>query len=88
MTEKPATHIAYALQRENPADPFRRERRVKAYWIEIGNCWIESAGAPHRIFLNRLPTGGFTGHLYLWPVGVIPPEPEAQPERPMEEGVR
>ena len=85
MTEKPATHTAYALGRENPDDPLKRAGRVKGYWIEVGIAWIESAGNEHRVFLNRLPTGGFTGHVYLCPVGVKPPEPEAQPERPLGE---
>jgi hypothetical protein len=85
MIEKPATHSAYALSRENPAEPLRRDRRVKGYWIEIGNAWIESAGNEHYIFLNRLPTGGFTGHVRLCPVGVRPPDPEAEPDRPLGE---
>lgn len=88
MTEKPATHTAYALRRENPAEPLRRERRDKGYWIEIGNARIESAGNEHHIFLDRLPIGGFTGHVYLCLVGVKPPDPEAQPERPTGEDGR
>jgi hypothetical protein len=87
MTEKPPTHTAYALRRENPDDGLKREGRVKGYWIEIGNAWIESGGAGH-IFLDRLPTGGFNGHVNLLPVGVKPSEPEAGPERPFEEGAR
>jgi hypothetical protein len=85
MAEKTATHIAYALRRENPAEPLRRERRVKGYWIEIGYAQIDSAGTVHHVFLDRMPIGGFTGHVYLSPVGVKPPEPEAQPERPSPE---
>ena len=82
MPEKPATHTAYALRRENPADALKRERRVKGYWIEVGNARIESAGRAHQVFLDRIPIGGFTGHIYLYPVGETPPEPEAQPDRP------
>jgi len=82
MTDKPATHTAYALRRENPAEPLRRERSVKGHWIEIGNARIESSGSEHHVFLDRLPIGGFTGHVYLCPVGLKPPEPEAQPGRP------
>ena len=85
MIEKPATHTAYALRRENPAEPLRRERRVKGYWIEIGSARIESAGNEHHIFLDRLPIGGFTGHVYLCPVGVKPPDPEGEPDRPLGE---
>lgn len=82
MTEKPPTHTAYALRRENPAEPLKRERRVKGYWIEIGHACIESDEDLHHLFLDRLPLGGFTGHVYLSPVGVKPPEPEPEPERP------
>ena len=82
MTEKPATHTAYALRRESPADPLRRERRDKGYWIEIGTAWIDSVGNEHHVFLDRSPLGGFTGHVYLCPIGVKPRQPEAQPERP------
>ena len=82
MTEKPATHTAYALRRENPAEPLKRERRVRGYWIEIGHARIEPGGSVHHLFLDRLPVGGFSGHVYLSPVGVKPPEPEPQPERP------
>jgi hypothetical protein len=73
MTEKPPTHTAYAL---------RRESRVRSRWIEIGNAHIENGGSVHQVFLDRLPTGGFTGHVYLSPVGVKPPEPEPQPRQP------
>jgi hypothetical protein len=86
MTEKPPTHTAYALRRENPAEPLKRERRVKGYWIEIGNARIETDGDVHHIFLDRMPIGGFTGHVYLSPVGTNPPDPEAQPERPGADG--
>lgn len=81
MAEKPSTHTAYALRRETPTEPLKREHRVKGYWIEIGHARIESAGVCH-VFLDRLPIGGFTGHVYLSPIGVKPPEPETQPDRP------
>ncbi len=82
MSEKNATHTAYALRRENPAEALRRERRAKGYWIEIGTARIESDGSAHHVFLDRMPIGGFTGHIYLSPIGVKPPEPETGPERP------
>jgi hypothetical protein len=88
MAEKPATHTAYAVRRESPAEPLRRERRAKGYLIEIGNAHIDSAGDEHHVFLDRLPIGGFNGHIYLWPIGVEPPNPEHQPERPFEEEAR
>jgi hypothetical protein len=82
MAEKPSTHTAYALRRENPAEPLRRERRAKGYWIEIGQAHIDSDGNVHHIFLDRMPIGGFTGHVYLSPIGVRPPDPETEPARP------
>ena len=83
MTEKPPTHTAFALRRESPTEPLKRERRVKGYWIEIGTARIETAGEVHHVFLDRMPIGGFTGHVYLSPLGVKPPDPESQPERPI-----
>lgn len=74
MVEKPPTHNAYAL---------RRESRLRSRWIEIGHARIEAeSGGVHHVFLDRLPIGGFAGHVYLSPVGVKPPEPEPQPDRP------
>jgi hypothetical protein len=69
------THAAYAL---------RRETRAKSRYIEIGTARIEKTGDVHHIFLDRLPIGGFTGHVFLSPIGVKPPDPESQPERPRE----
>jgi hypothetical protein len=77
MVDKPPTHSAYAL---------RRESRLRSRWIEIGRAHIEAEfNGVHHVFLYSLPIGGFTGHVYLSPIGVKPPDPEAQPERPSEE---
>jgi len=75
MTEKkPYTHTAYAK---------RREGKTAFRWIEIGMARIETDGTTsHHIYLDRLPLGGFSGHVYLSPVGVKPEVPEGQPERP------
>jgi hypothetical protein len=73
MPEKQPTHAAFAL---------RRESRAQSRWIEIGHARIETNADLHQVFLDRLPIGGFTGHIYLSPIGVRPPEPDAQPERP------
>jgi hypothetical protein len=71
------THAAYAL---------RRESRAKSRYIEIGTARIEEgSGKVHHVFLDRLPIGGFAGHVYLSPIGVKPQDPEAQPERPSDE---
>jgi hypothetical protein len=78
MTDKqPPTHGAYAL---------RRESRLRSRWIEIGYARIEGASnGVHHVFLDRLPVGGFTGHVTLSPIGKKPPDPEPQPERPSEQ---
>ena len=75
MTDKATpTHAAYAL---------RRESRLKSRWIEIGHARIENSGTNiHHVLLDRLPIGGFTGKIYLSPIGEKPPDPEPQPERP------
>jgi len=72
--KRPPTHGAFAL---------RRESRHRSRWIEIGHASVDpSAGTVHHVFLDRLPLGGFTGHIHLSPIGVKPPEPEAHPQRP------
>jgi hypothetical protein len=73
MFEKPKTHDAYALRKEN---------RSQSRYIEIGHAHIDQSGQIHHIFLDRLPIGGFTGHVFLSPVGVKMPDPAPQPERP------
>jgi hypothetical protein len=75
MAEKPPTHAAHAL---------RKESRNRSRYIEIGHARIEKDGDVHHIFLDRLPIGGFTGHVFLSPIGVKLPDPEQQPERPGE----
>jgi hypothetical protein len=74
MTErKPPTHTAYAVKRENRAD---------IRWLEIGVAHIESHGDHHHVFIDRLPTGGFSGHIQLSPIGEKPSLPEFRPLRP------
>jgi hypothetical protein len=86
MSEKPKTHHAYTL---------RRESSHLSYWIEIGHSISEKARCPHcrhefafsgvhHALLDRLPTGGFTGHVNFSPVGAKPPDPISRPERPGE----
>jgi hypothetical protein len=36
-----------------------------------------------HVFLDRTPIDGFSGHVYLSPVGMKPEVPKPQPERPM-----
>jgi hypothetical protein len=75
MTEQSPTHTAHAL---------RKESRSRSRYIEIGHARIEKDGAVHHIFLDRLPIGGFTGHVFLSPIGVKLPDPAPTPERPGE----
>jgi hypothetical protein len=73
--KKPLTHTAYAL---------KRETRTVFRWLEIGMAHIENSGTGnHDIYVDRLPIGGFSGHIHLSPIGVTPNVPtQAQPVRP------
>lgn len=74
VTQSPPTHIAYTLKREDRA-AFR--------WLEIGTARVVNDGtAGHHVYIDRLPVGGFSGHVYLSPLGVMPPDPDLQPQRP------
>jgi hypothetical protein len=69
MPKPLATHTAYVL---------KRETRTTGRWLEIGAANIESDGknGAHHIYIDRLPLGGFGGHILLQPVGTNPPNPE------------
>ncbi len=77
MSKPPATHTAYVL---------KRETRTSGRWLEVGTAKIRPDGTTggHYIYLDRLPIGGFGGHILLQPIGVRPPDPIAEPERPGE----
>jgi hypothetical protein len=69
--KKPPTHTAFTLKRES--------RAVAGEWLEIGGAVLErGAGDTHHVYLDRLPIGGFSGHVVLTPVGTKPEEPGAQ----------
>jgi hypothetical protein len=68
----PPTHTAFA---------FKREGRKFGRWLEIGVARAE-AGGSIRVFLDRLPIGGFSGGVLLSPIGTVPPLPEPPPRRP------
>jgi len=71
---EPPTHIAYAIKREG---------RAQIRWLEIGVARIGNGETvAHDVFIDRLPTGGFTGHIRLAPIGVEPTLPELEPVRP------
>lgn len=74
---KAPTHTAFA---------FKREGRKFGRWLEIGVARAEGDGppVPIRLFLDRLPIGGFTGGVLLSPIGTVPPVPEPPPRRPGE----
>lgn len=67
MSKTPGTHVAYVL---------RRETRTRSRYIEIGFANIEPDGVAgrHYVRLDRLPVGGFSGHIILHPHGDRPPE--------------
>lgn len=67
------THTAYG---------FRREGRKSGRWLEIGYARADSTTGNIKVFLDRLPIGGFTGGVLLTPAGQEPPPAEAAPQRP------
>lgn len=70
---KAPTHTAFA---------FKREGRKFGRWLEIGVARAEEPSGVIRLFLDRLPIGGFTGGVLLSPIGKEPPMPEPPPRRP------
>lgn len=71
---KNRTHHAYTLKREG-----RRLRQGR--WLQIGSARQEDDGIMH-LFLDTLPIGGFSGYVYLAPIGEQPPVFEQAPQRP------
>ena len=77
MSNPPVTHLAYVL---------KRETRNSGRWLEIGTANITADGtSAHYVYLDRLPMGGFGGMILIQPVGVRPPDPMPEPERPGED---
>jgi hypothetical protein len=72
MTKLQPTHIAYVL---------KRETRECGRWLEIGTASVrtDNSSGGHHVYLDRLPIGGFGGHILLQPIGVKPPDPEPGP---------
>ena len=79
MTEnpRPHTHTAFILKREG-------KRQKVGRWLECGIGRIGTDGVVN-VYLDRLPVGGFSGHVCLAPVGAKPPQPEPEPQRPGED---
>jgi hypothetical protein len=80
MPKPPPTHLAYVL---------KRDTRTTGHWLEIGSANIESDGknGAHHVFIDRLPVGGFGGHILLHKIGAKPPDPQPEPERPGEDSL-
>jgi hypothetical protein len=75
MPKPAATHTAFVL---------KRETRTSWRWLEIGTANLDADGrnGTHQVELDRLPVGGFGGHIRLVPIGTKPPDPPSEPERP------
>lgn len=58
---------------------FLDRARKHFVWLEIGTGRLNKDGTFDSM-LDRMPVGGFSGHVYFIPIGMKPPEPE--PERP------
>jgi hypothetical protein len=63
---KKFTHTAFAFRREGKRMQFGR-------WLEIGVALKEPDGKM-RVFLDRLPIGGFSGGILLSPITEEPPQ--------------
>jgi len=68
------THTALVKQ-------FLDRARKHFVWLEIGAGRLNKDGTFDSM-LNRMPIGGFNGHVHFIRIGQKPPEPE--PQRPDE----
>jgi hypothetical protein len=78
MAKPIASHTAFVL---------KRETKTSWRWLEIGTANIDADGknGAHQVDLDRIPLGGFGGHIKLVPIGTKPPDPQNEPERPGQE---
>ena len=70
MSEKPTTHIAYAIRRDGQ----------KVRWLEIGVASIRRDGSACDLFVDRLPVGGFNGQILVRLRGVNPEDSQGNTE--------
>jgi hypothetical protein len=65
MAEKPMTHTAWGYHR------VQMRRGASGYWVEIGKGrhGDEENGYEDVVYLDRTPTGGWTGAIRLKPIG-------------------
>jgi hypothetical protein len=71
---KPPTHTAYAFRRMG-------KKPHQGRWLEVGTGRLDADGKFHT-FMDRTPTGGFNGYVFLSPIGSGPPATEQKPQRP------
>ena len=74
---KTHTHTAYAYQRTG-----KKHGRL----LEVGSRCIDRDRDIVHVVMNRQPIGGYTGYVILSPHGVKPPPPQAEPQRPGDDG--
>jgi hypothetical protein len=75
VEKKISTHRAYASKREGHI--FR--------WVEIGVASVHSDGKGFEVYLDRLPVGGFDGHVLVRANDARPEDMES-PSMPSSEG--
>ena len=91
--QKALTHNAYALKRETRVSGRWLDIGNARLEVEVASLPDNLKHlAPHlpqllsllrgHVFLDRTPLGGFSGHVYIAPVGVRPEDPKPQPQRP------
>jgi len=61
---------------------FKREGKKSGRWVEIGSARKQDEqDGGIRVYLDRLPIGGFTGYVYLSPIGdELPADPSDDDE--------
>jgi hypothetical protein len=72
---KTPSHTAYALKRQGRT----------ARWLEIGVASMHSDGDGFDVLLDRMPVGGFTGHVLVRAINAKPPELPMPPDTPSQE---
>lgn len=69
---KTPTHTAYTLKRQGRT----------ARWLEIGVASMHSDGQGYDVLLDRMPVGGFTGHVLIRANNATPAELPMPPDTP------
>jgi len=67
---------------------YAMRRRGKGFrWVEVGFAKHRSDGSGFDVFLDRIPVGGFNGHVHILTDNTKPDVPTAPPEPSPEEEV-